>query len=82
MFQIVTNWKRKIVTIAGVIILVAMDPKIRRSPAPSIRAASMISSGTEALAWMRARYTPNGLTMLGSRTLQYDPVSPEALRRK
>ncbi len=31
---------------------------------------------------MRARYTPNGLTMLGSSTAQYDPVSPTVLSRK
>ena len=52
---------------------------MRRSPAPSIRAASMTSSGTEAFAWMRARKTPNGLTMHGSSTLQYD--AGEARRR-
>jgi hypothetical protein len=82
LFQIVTNWNRKIVTRAGTIIRVAIEPKMRRSPAPSIRAASRTSSGTAAFAWIRARYTPKGLTMLGSSTAQYVPVSPIALRRK
>ena len=78
----VTNWNRKIVTSAGLIMRTAIVAKMRRSPAPSMRAASMISSGTLALAWMRARYTPNGLTMLGSSTAQYVPVRPTVLSRK
>ncbi|MFI7614277.1 hypothetical protein ACIBP6_23890 [Nonomuraea terrae] len=43
--------------------------KIRHSPAPSERAASSTSSGT-VQAYTRERYTPNGLTRLGSRTAQ------------
>ena len=45
-----TNWKRKIVTSAGDMIGNAIRQKMRASPAPSRRPASMSSSGTDAVA--------------------------------
>lgn len=50
LFQIATNWNRNTVTSPGAIIGTAMAAKIRSSPAPSMRAASTTSSGTEAAA--------------------------------
>ena len=50
LFQMATNWKRKTVNSPGSSIGVAMDAKIRHSEAPSVRAASMTSSGTVAAA--------------------------------
>src|SRR5690606_15861560 len=55
LFQISTNWKRKIVTSAGAIMRRLTPKKIRPSFAPSRRAASMTSSGTELAAKMRPR---------------------------
>ncbi|MNO06219.1 hypothetical protein D3C81_2279170 [compost metagenome] len=50
LFQMATNWNRKTVTRPGIIIGVAMRVKMRHSLAPSVRAASTTSSGTEAAA--------------------------------
>ena len=70
LFQMPTKVKSPMVTRAGFITGAATRVNSRNSLAPSIRAASMIASGTAAAAYTRDRYTPNGLTRLGSSTDQ------------
>ncbi|MNP72735.1 hypothetical protein D3C76_1693440 [compost metagenome] len=48
LFQIATNWKRNTVTRPGAIMGIATCANVRSSPAPSVRAASTISSGIDA----------------------------------
>ena len=47
LFQMPMNCSMKTVTSPGTIIGMAIERKMRNSLAPSIRAASMVSSGTE-----------------------------------
>ena len=76
LFQVATKMNRKIVTIAGARSRSTMVKKMRNSPAPSIRAASSSSSGTDVAAYMRPRKTPNGLTQLGMIIDQMVSVKP------
>ena len=58
LFQMATNWNRKIVTSAGAISRTATTKKVRISPAPSSREASSSSFGTLEAAfarWIRQR---------------------------
>ena len=65
LFQVATKMNRKMVTIAGASSRSTMVKKIRISLAPSMRAESMISLGTEESAYTRPRKTPKGLTEHG-----------------
>ena len=65
LFHVATNRNRKIVTMAGARSLSTMVKKILASLAPSMRAASSSSSGTELCAYVRPRKKPNGETQHG-----------------
>ena len=65
LFQVATNRNRKIVTMAGARMRSTMVKKILASPAPSMRAASSSSFGTEVCAYTRPRKKPNGETEHG-----------------
>ena len=65
LFHVATNRNRKIVTIAGARSRSTMVKKILASLAPSMRAASSSSSGTELWAYVRPRKKPNGETQHG-----------------
>lgn len=65
LFHVATNRNRKIVTIAGASRRSTIVKKIRASLAPSMRAASSNSSGTELCAYVRPRKKPNGETQHG-----------------
>ncbi len=55
LFQLPTNWSMKIVTMPGSIMGSPIEVKIRNSLAPSMRADSIVASGTDASAYTRAR---------------------------
>src|SRR5699024_3272850 len=76
LFQVATKMNRKIVTIAGASRRSTMVKKMRASPAPSMRAASISSVGTEVCAYTRPRNTPKGLTQEGMRMAHMVLVIP------
>jgi hypothetical protein len=74
LFHTATMLISRTVSTPGSISGSAMRKKIRASPAPSIRAASTSSRGTERSAYTRIRYRPIGLTMLGSTMPQIELI--------
>ena len=76
MFHTVTTLSSSTVISPGTISGRASRKKIRNSPAPSSRAASMSSRGTDTSTNTFIRYTPTGLTMLGRTIPQIELIRP------